>query len=72
MADFEAAEKMTFLEELFSDEVIDEGTPPVGPIELAKIEAAAGQEEIHRLLDMGALEEPSLEDLANGSILATR
>ena len=73
VADFEAADGLTFLEELFSDEVVDEGTPPeVGPDELAKIEAAAGQEEIHRLLDMGALEEPSFEDLAEGSILATR
>ena len=73
VADFEADDGSPFLEELFSDEVVDEGTPPeIIPRKLAKIEAAAGQEEINRLLDMGVLEEPSLEDLAEGSILTTR
>ena len=73
VADFEGAEEVFEMDELFSDEVIDEGTPPeVGPEELEKIEAAAGQEEIKRLLAMGVLEEPSVEDIENGSILTTR
>ena len=40
--------------------------------ELEKIEAAAGQEEIQRLLEMEVLKEPSSSDLENGSILTTR
>ena len=74
IAGFDDEDEMLWLEEgLFSDEVIDEGTPPeVGPMELERIEAAAGQEEIQRLLDMGVLKEPSTSDLENGSILATR
>ena len=44
----------------------------MGPVELEKIEAAAGQEEIQRLLNMGVLKEPSTSDLENGSILTTR
>ena len=48
------------------------GPPEVGPEELEKIEAAAGQEEIQRLLAMGVLEEPSVEDIENGIILTTR
>ena len=52
VADSEGTDEMPVMDELFSDEVIDEGTPPeVGPDELEKIEAAADQEEIQRLLD---------------------
>ena len=73
VADFDGGDEMLLMEKLLSEEVIDEGTPPeVGPVELERIEAAAGQEEIQRLLDMGVLKEPSTSDLENGSILTTR
>ena len=52
---------------------VDEGHPPeVSPEELKIIEEAAGQEEIERLLKMKVLEDPTIEELENGSILTTR
>ena len=50
-----------------------EGHPPeVNPEELKIIEEAAGQEEIERLLKMKVLEDPTPEELEEGSILTTR
>ena len=55
------------------EEDLDEGHPPeVSPEELKIIEEAAGQEEIERLLKMKVLEEPTEEELEQGSILTTR
>ena len=50
---------------------IDEGHPR-SPEELKIIEEAAGQEEIELLLKMKVLEEPTEEELENGSIWTTR
>ena len=55
------------------EEDLDEGHPPeVSSEELKIIEEAAGQEEIERLLKMKVLEEPTEEELEQGSILTTR
>ena len=55
------------------EEDVDEGHPPeVSPEELKIIEEAAGQEEIERLLKMKVLEDPTPDELAEGSILTTR
>ena len=51
----------------------DEGQPPqVDPETMKEIEAAAGQEEISRLLDMGAIRKPTQQEAEQGQILTTR
>ena len=66
------------LEEFMTDEpemewtmvefdVIDEGQPPqVDPETVKEIEAAAGQEEISRLLDMGVMRNPTPQEVEQG------
>ena len=47
----------------------DEGKPPtLSPSELESLDKAAGYKEINRLLEMGVLEEPSLDDLEQGTV----
>ena len=54
-------------------EAVDEGQPPqVDPETMKEIEAAAGQEEISRLLEMGVIREPTTLKLEQGEILTTR
>ena len=54
-------------------DALDEGCPPeVSEEELRVIEEAAVHEEIHRLLQMGVLRDPTEEELMTGDILTTR
>ena len=50
----------------------DEGKPPTRPSELESLDEAAGYKEINRLLEMGVLEERSLDDVEQGTVLFTR
>eukprot|EP00435_Cladocopium_sp_Y103_P026822 s1787_g6.t1 len=55
------------------EEPVDEGKPPeLSPDELSALDEAAGYEEIRRLLEMGVIDEPSQDDLDQGTILSTR
>ena len=50
-----------------------EGQPPqVDPETMTEIEAAAGQEKISRLLEMGVMRNPTAHELEQGEILTTR
>lgn len=54
-------------------DTVDEGQPPQVDAETMKeIEAAAGQEEISRLLDMGVIRDPTEQEVEQGEILTTR
>ena len=58
---------------LLEVEELDEGHPPeLSEEELQVVEEEAGQEEIHRLLQMGVLREPTDEELSSGTVLTTR
>ena len=72
------------VEDFFNDEqdaewtmadldTVDEGQPPqVDEETMKEIEAAAGQEEISRLLTMGVIREPTHQEVEQGEILTTR
>ena len=54
-------------------DTVDEGQPPqVDEETMKEIEAAAGQEEISRLLTMGVIREPTHQEVEQGEILTTR
>eukprot|EP00435_Cladocopium_sp_Y103_P039714 s3453_g10.t1 len=73
VADYIEPEDMVVRLEEDDDSPADEGRPPqMSAEELEALDAAAGYEEITRLLEMNVIKDPTEEDLQEGVVLSTR